>query len=50
MLLGPTLDPRIASELRLRLPHLPLRIKEHSLRALALANEMEAMGAKVRWW
>jgi hypothetical protein len=33
MLQGPTMDPRIASELLLRLPHLPLRVQEHSRRA-----------------
>ena len=47
MLLGPTMDPRIASELSLRIPHLSLRIREHSARALALAQGLERLGAKV---
>ena len=48
MLLGPTMDPRIASELMLRLPHLSLRMKEHSTRALAMARLLsEQLGAQV---
>uniref|UniRef100_A0A383VV31 Cystathionine beta-lyase n=1 Tax=Tetradesmus obliquus TaxID=3088 RepID=A0A383VV31_TETOB len=47
MLQGPTMDPRIASELLLRLPHLPLRVQEHSRRAQAMAEMMEGVGAKV---
>eukprot|EP00882_Tetradesmus_deserticola_P003026 GHRQ01003212.1.p1 GENE.GHRQ01003212.1~~GHRQ01003212.1.p1 ORF type:complete len:550 (+),score=169.10 GHRQ01003212.1:365-2014(+) len=47
MLQGPTMDPRIASELLLRLPHLPLRIQEHSRRAQAMAELLEELGAKV---
>ena len=27
MLLGPTMDPKVASELLMRLPHLPLRMQ-----------------------
>ncbi|MFG0312854.1 MAG: aminotransferase class I/II-fold pyridoxal phosphate-dependent enzyme, partial [Phycisphaerales bacterium] len=34
MLLGPTMDPRVAFDLSLRLPHLGLRMKEHSRRAM----------------
>ena len=40
MLLGPTMDPRIAFELSLRLPHLGIRMKEHSLRAQAFAERL----------
>ncbi len=47
MLLGPTMDPRIASELSLRVPHLGLRMREHGHRALLLAQRLEALGAKV---
>jgi cystathionine beta-lyase/cystathionine gamma-synthase len=47
MLLGPTMDPRVAADLSLRLPHLPLRIKEHSARAVAMANHLESLGARV---
>ncbi len=47
MLLGPTMDPKIAHELTLRLPHLGLRMREHSARALAFAERLEQRGAKV---
>jgi methionine-gamma-lyase len=47
MLLGPTMDPRVAFEIYQRLPHLPLRMREHSRRALAIAQHLEAMGAPV---
>lgn len=48
MLQGPTMDPRTAAELLLRLPHLPLRVTEHSKRAAATAEMLQTMGAKVR--
>jgi methionine-gamma-lyase len=38
MLLGPTLEPKTASDLHLRIPHLGLRMAEHSRRALACAK------------
>lgn len=47
MLLGPTMDPKIAHELTLRLPHLGLRMREHSARALAFAERLADRGAKV---
>eukprot|EP00879_Flechtneria_rotunda_P013267 GHRR01013854.1.p1 GENE.GHRR01013854.1~~GHRR01013854.1.p1 ORF type:complete len:524 (+),score=184.92 GHRR01013854.1:299-1870(+) len=47
MLQGPTMDPRIASELLLRLPHLHLRMAEHSRRAQAMADMLAELGAKV---
>lgn len=50
MLQGPTMDPRIASELLMRLPHLHLRMAEHSRRAAAMAAALSNMGAKVRVW
>jgi hypothetical protein len=49
MLLGPTMDPRIASELSLRVPHLGLRMREHGERAALLAQRLEKLGAKVSW-
>ncbi|KAL6748161.1 Cys/Met metabolism PLP-dependent enzyme-domain-containing protein [Haematococcus lacustris] len=49
MLLGPTMDPRIAAELSLRLPHLGLRMQEHSRRALALATGLSGLGACVTY-
>lgn len=48
MLQGPTMDPRIASELLMRLPHLHLRMAEHSRRAAAMADMLTSLGAKVR--
>jgi methionine-gamma-lyase len=47
MLLGPTMDPRQAFELSLRLPHLALRVAEHSRRAKVFAERMAAQGAPV---
>ncbi len=44
MLLGPTMDPRIAFEISLRLPHLGLRMAEHSRRALAFSQRLQARG------
>ena len=40
MLLGPTMDPRVAFEIGLRLPHLGLRMAEHSRRALAFSQRL----------
>ncbi|MBI5864960.1 MAG: aminotransferase class V-fold PLP-dependent enzyme [Planctomycetes bacterium] len=40
MLLGPTMDPRAAFEISLRLPHLGLRMVEHSRRAQIFANRL----------
>jgi methionine-gamma-lyase len=47
MLLGPTMDPKVAFELSLRLPHLGLRMKEHGLRAQAFAERLTARGLRV---
>ncbi len=47
MLLGPTMDPRIAFELSLRLPHLPMRMAEHGRRALYIARHLHAEGLPV---
>jgi methionine-gamma-lyase len=41
ILLGPTMNARVAFELSERLPHLPLRMQEHSRRALAFAERMQ---------
>ena len=49
MLLGPTMDPRVAFDLIQRLPHLPLRMREHSRRALALARRARELGAPVHY-
>jgi len=47
MLLGPTMDPRVAYDIHQRLPHLAIRMKEHSRRALAIAERLQAIGAPV---
>ncbi len=47
MLLGPTMDPTIAAGISLRIPHLPLRIKAHSERALAITSRLQELGLKV---
>ncbi|MCB9561775.1 MAG: aminotransferase class V-fold PLP-dependent enzyme [Kofleriaceae bacterium] len=47
MLLGPTMDPRAAFEVSMRLPHLPLRMAEHSRRALLFATRLAELGAPV---
>ncbi len=47
MLLGPTVDPRTAFDIYQRLPHLALRMREHSRRALAIAQRLESIGAPV---
>ncbi len=49
MLLGPTMDPRTAFELSLRLPHLPLRMKEHSRRAHEFARRLHDLGLTVHY-
>lgn len=49
MLLGPTMDPQVAFEISLRLPHLGLRMAEHSRRALAFAVRLEALGLPVNY-
>ena len=47
MMLGPTMDPHVAASISLRIPHLPLRMRAHSERALALAERLQALGLKV---
>ncbi len=47
MLLGPTMDPRTAFDIHQRLPHLPLRMKEHSRRAAAIATRLDELGVDV---
>lgn len=49
MLLGPTMDPRIAFNLSLRLPHLGLRMTEHSHRALEFARRLRDLGLRVNY-
>ncbi len=47
MLLGPTMDPRIAYEISMRLPHLGLRMTEHARRALVFSQRLREMGIPV---
>ena len=47
MLLGPTMDPLVAYNVSLRLPHLGLRMAEHSRRALVFAQRLQALGLPV---
>ena len=49
MLLGPTMHPSVAFDLSLRLPHLGLRVREHSARALLFAERLEGLGVPV-WY
>lgn len=43
------MDPKVASELSLRIPHLALRMREHSARALHFAAGLQALGARVAY-
>jgi methionine-gamma-lyase len=47
MLLGPTLDPRTAFNISMRLPHLGLRMAEHGRRAMVFANRLSERGIPV---
>ena len=47
MLLGPTMDPKVASKISLRIPHLPIRMAAHGERALGLAERLYENGAAV---
>ena len=47
MLLGPTMDPFVAAKLSLRLPHLGLRMAEHSRRAQTFAERLHDRGEVV---
>jgi methionine-gamma-lyase len=47
MLLGPTMDPIVAFRLSLRLPHLAARMKEHSQRAMFMAEKLQEHGQDV---
>jgi methionine-gamma-lyase len=49
MLLGPTMDPRVAFEVSLRLPHLGLRMAEHGRRAMFFAQRLEELGLPVTY-
>jgi len=47
MLLGPTMDARVAFDIIQRLPHLPVRMREHSRRAMVIAQHLLELGVPV---
>lgn len=47
MLLGPTMNAKVAFELSERIPHLGLRMKEHCARALGFATRLKKLGFRV---
>lgn len=47
MLLGPTVNAKVAFDLSERIPHLSLRMKEHCHRAMTFATRMKKLGLKV---
>ncbi|KAJ4953854.1 hypothetical protein NE237_030686 [Protea cynaroides] len=47
MLLGPSMNAKVAFELSERIPHLSLRMKEHCRRAMVYATRMMKLGLKV---
>jgi methionine-gamma-lyase len=49
MLLGPTMDPQVAYNLNLRIPHLPLRMAEHGRRAQLFAQRLQELGLAVNY-
>ncbi|MBN7797150.1 aminotransferase class I/II-fold pyridoxal phosphate-dependent enzyme [Parahaliea mediterranea] len=49
MILGPTMDPRVAAAISLRLPHLALRMAAHGERCLLLAQRAQALGVAVTY-
>jgi methionine-gamma-lyase len=49
MILGPTMDPQVAFNISLRIPHLPIRMKEHSMRTQIFAERLHAMGLAVTY-
>jgi methionine-gamma-lyase len=49
MILGPTMDPQVAFNFSLRIPHLPLRMTEHSRRTQIFAERLHAMGMTISY-
>ena len=49
MLLGPVMDPRVAFDVIQRLPHLAIRMREHSRRTKAIADVLNELGAPVNY-
>ena len=49
MVLGPTMDPQVAFNISLRIPHLPLRMTEHGHRTQVFAERLKALGMTVTY-
>ncbi|MDP6958071.1 MAG: aminotransferase class I/II-fold pyridoxal phosphate-dependent enzyme [Planctomycetota bacterium] len=49
MILGPTMDPQVAHSISLRIPHLPIRMKEHASRAFVFAQRLHELGLDVTY-
>lgn len=49
MILGPTMDPQVAFNISLRLPHLPIRMAEHGRRTLVFAERLRALDMAVTY-
>ncbi|MBL90479.1 MAG: cystathionine beta-lyase [Myxococcales bacterium] len=49
MILGPTMDPQVAHSISLRIPHLPLRMKEHAHRAQVFAERLHELKVDVTY-
>lgn len=49
MILGPTMDPQVAFNINLRIPHLPLRMAEHGHRTQLFAERLDEMGFNVTY-
>ncbi len=47
MLMGPTMDPRMAYDIIQRLPHLAIRMREHGRRAMAVCSRLKELGVPV---
>lgn len=49
MILGPTMDPAVASKISLRVPHLALRMVEHAHRAQTFAERLQRLAVPVAY-
>ncbi len=49
MILGPTMDPTVASKISLRIPHLSLRVAEHARRAEMFAQRLRQLDLAVTY-
>lgn len=49
MLLGPTIDPRVAFDIIQRIPHLAARMREHGRRAMKMAAQLQDWGVAVTY-